>query len=540
MYRGGLVFLEIHTDRRRKTPYVYGLFRETFRENGQVRHRTRGRVTGLTLGQLEGLREFVKQGCPSGGGCEIKQSREYGATWAVLQVAKALGLDRMLYSRVSDWVRYALAMIVGRVVYQGSKLSLTNLWRDTALWVSCGLADERPDVDRCYEAMDALLARQPAIQKALAHRHLKDGCLVLYDVTSSYFEGEYADSELVDWGYNRDGKRGHKQIVIGLLTSREGCPVGVAVYRGNTNDQKTLADRVRELKETYSLRDVILAGDRGMITAARLQELSEAGIRSVTALTHPQIRGLVQRGVIQPGLFDEQRIAEVRDPDTPDVRYMLCRNPATAEKEHQTRDALIARTREALEKLARSRKRRTVEELGAAVGKALARWKVGKFFVWRVHQGKLEWELDASRVETERSLDGCYVVRTDASQEVFSTDEAVASYRQLAVVERDFRQLKTVALEIRPTYHHKDERIEAHVLLCMLAYYIQWHMQQRLTPIFAEDGKGKERRWTFAGVLERLKGIRLERMVYNGTQTELKSTPDEEQQRLLDLLGVGL
>lgn len=534
------MFLEIHIDRRRQTPYVYGLFRETFRENGHVRHRTRGRVTGLPLGQLEALREFITQGCPSRSGYQIQHSREYGATWAVLQVAKAVGLNRMLYTRAVGWVRYALAMIVGRVVYQGSKLSLTNLWRDTALWVSCGLDDQRPDVDRCYEAMDALLARQPAIQKALADQHLKDGCLVLYDVTSSYFEGEYADSELVDWGYNRDGKRGHKQIVIGLMTTREGCPVGVAVYRGNTNDQKTLAERVRELKETYSLRDVIMAGDRGMITSARLRELSEAGIRSVTALTHPEILKLVRRDVIQPGLFDERRIAEVRDPDAPAVRYMLCRNPATAEKEHQTRDALIAKTREAMEKLVRSRKRRTAEELGAAVGKALARWKVGKFFLWRVHEGKLEWELDQPRIETERSLDGCYVVRTDVSQEVLDTDEAVASYRQLAEVERGFRQLKTVALEIRPTYHHKDERIEAHVFLCMLAYYVQWHMQQRLAPLFAEDGEGKERRWTFAGALERLKGIRLETLVFNDTQVELKTVPDDEQQRLLDLLAVRL
>jgi len=207
----------------------------------------------------------------------------------VLQTAESLGLDKLLYSRREEWVRHALAMIVGRVVYQGSKLSLTNLWRDTALWSVCGLGEERPDVDACYEAMDELLARQPAIQKALARKHLKDGCLVLYDVTSSYFEGEYKDSELVDWGYNRDGKRGHKQIVIGLMTNKEGCPVGVSVYRGNTNDQKTLADRVKELKGAYGLRDVVLAGDRGMVTAARLPELTEAGIRSVTALTHPEI-----------------------------------------------------------------------------------------------------------------------------------------------------------------------------------------------------------------------------------------------------------
>ena len=555
------MFLEIHVDRRRKNPYVYGLFRETFRDDGQVRHRTRGRVTGLSLGQLEALRDFVQQGCPKDSGrCQVKNSRELGAVFAVLRMAESLGVDRLLYSRRVDWVRHVLAMIVGRVVYQGSKLSLTNLWRDTALWSLCGLGDARPDVDDCYEAMDELLARQPAIQKTLARKHLKDGCLVLYDVTSSYFEGEYKDSQLVDWGYNRDGKRGHKQIVIGLMTDKDGCPVGVSVYRGNTNDQKTLADRIRELKSEYGLRDVIMAGDRGMITAARLPELSEAGIRSVTALTHPEIFKLVQRKVIEPGLFDEREIAEVRDPDTPNVRYLLCRNPLTGEKERRTRLALIAKTREALETLAKSRKRRTVEELGAAVGKALARWKVGKFFIWRVRGGKsaqgeisakarlrfserrgeLEWELNQPRVDTEESLDGCYVVRTDASEQVFDKNQAVACYRGLAEVERDFRQLKTVSIEIRPTYHQKDERIEAHVLLCMLAYYIQWHMQRRLAPLFEEDGEGADRRWTFAGVLERLKGIRQETVVFNNTEVTLKTTPDEEQQQILDLLSVRL
>lgn len=536
------MYLEIHVDRRRKNPYVYGLFRETFRDNGKVRHRTRGRVTGLSHRQLQAMREFVQRGCPedSGHRYEIRDSREFGAVCAVLRMAEALGVDRLLYSRRKPWVRHALAMIVGRVVYQGSKLSLTNLWRDSVLWSLCGLDEGRPDVDDCYEAMDELLARQPAIQKALARKHLKDGCLVLYDVTSSYFEGAYKDSALVDWGYNRDGKRGHKQIVIGLMTDRDGCPIGVSVYRGNTNDQKTLADRIQELKETYGLGDVILAGDRGMITAARLPELTEAGIRSITALTHPEIFRLVDKKVIEPGLFDEHEIAQVCDPETPSVRYLLCRNPLTGEKEHRTRQALIAKTREALETLARSRKRRTVEELGAAVGKILARWKVGKFFLWRVHNGKLEWELDQPRVATEESIDGCYVIRTDASEQVFDKNQAVACYRGLATVERDFRQLKTVSIEIRPTYHQKDQRIEAHVFLCLLAYYIQWHMHRRLMPLFEQDGQGAERRWTFAGVLERLKGIRQETLVFDQTEVTLKTTPDDEQQTILDLLDVRL
>jgi hypothetical protein len=384
------MFLEIHVDKRRKTPYAYGLFRETFRKNGRVQHRTRGRVTGLNYEQLAALRDFIKQGCPSGLQHRITSSREYGAVSTVLQMAKSLDIPKLIYSRQEKWVRHALAAIVGRLVYQGSKLSLSNLWRDTALWSLCGLGEGHPDVDETYEAMDRLLERQETIQKRLARKHLKDGCLVLYDVTSSYLEGEYSESELVRFGYNRDGKRGHKQIVIGLMTNAQGCPVGVSVYPGNTSDQKTLADRVQELKETYRLNDLVLVGDRGMLTSARLTEVSEAGLRSVTALTHPQILKLIRQDVIQPSLFDEQRIAEIYDPDRPDVRYLLCRNPLTAEKERETRQALISKTREALEKIERSRKRRNADEIGAAVGKELARWKMAKFFEWSVEDGRLK------------------------------------------------------------------------------------------------------------------------------------------------------
>jgi len=533
------MFLEIHTDRRPKTPYHYGLFRETYRQDGQVKHRTRGRVTGLSYAQLLALRGFIKAGCPGGvlASCQVKHSREHGASAAVLRMAEELGLSRLLYSRRQPWVKRVLAMIAGRVVYQGSKLALTNLWKDTALWSLCGLGDDRPDVDDCYEAMDRLLERQAAIQKQLARRHLQGGSLVLYDVTSSYFEGAYEESDLVAYGYNRDGKRGHAQIVIGMMTDGRGCPTGVFVYPGNTADQTTLGDRVQELKDQYGLTEVIMAGDRGMLTAARLTELSAAGMRSVTALTHPQMFKLVERKVIEPGLFDERHIAEVTDPQQPAIRYLLCRNPLTAEKEGKTRQALIGQSREALEKLARSRKKRTAEQMGAAVGVALAKWKVGKFFTWRVVKGALEWTLDEARVAQEASLDGCYVVRTDAPAATLDKTQAVAAYRQLAEVDRGFRQLKTVALEIRPVFHQKDERIEAHVFLCLLAYYVQWHMQQRLAPLFAGDGQGQERRWTFTGVLERLKSIREQTVVIHQTEAKLTSTPDDEQRRLLDLLN---
>lgn len=538
---GWIVFLEIHCDRRRKTPYHYGLFREYFSKNDQPGRRTRGRVSGLSYEQLLALRDFLKSGCPSSPlqGCQVTDSREFGAVHAVVEVLKDVGLDKAVYSRRETWVRHILAMIVGRVVYQGSKLALTNLWRDTVLWSLCGLGDERPDVDDWYAAMDRLLQRQPKIQKTLARRHLKNGCLVLYDVTSSYFEGEYKGSDLVDFGYNRDKKKGHKQIVIGLMTSAEGCPVGVSVYRGNTSDQTTVADRIQELKKDYGLRDMIMVGDRGMLTSARLPELSQAGLRSITALTHGQIQQLLKRKVIQVGLFDEKDIAEVYDPDEAGVRYMLCCNPLTAERERKTREALIAKTAEALEQLARSRKRRTSEELAAAVGKQLNRWKVSKFFRWEIRRRKLTWELNEALLEQEQALDGCYVIRTDVDSKTLDKTWAVDCYKGLSVVEAAFRQIKTVQLEIRPTYHHRDDRIEAHVFLCMLAYYIQWHMCQRLAPLFDADGEGKDQSWTFAGVLERLKTIRRQTVVLHNLEVVLETTPDDEQERILDLLGVG-
>lgn len=536
------MFLEIHTDRRRKTDYHYGLFRQYVSKDGKPGRRTRGKITGLPYQKLRALQEFFKKGCPSSGMKEyrITDSTEFGAVHAVLEVLKSVGLDKIIYSRREPWVRHVLAMIVGRIVYQGSKLSLTNSWKDTALWSLCGLGDGQPDVDDCYEAMDKLLARQTKIQKALARKHLQNGCLVLYDITSSYFEGEYAESDLVAFGYNRDRKKGHKQVVIGLMTDAKGCPVGVSVYRGNTNDQTTVADRVKELKETYGLEQVVMVGDRGMLTSARLSELSEAGLRSITALTHGQIQKLIDDKVIEPSLFDERHIAEVYDADHPEVRYMLCRNPDTAARERKTRDELIAHTRAALETLARSRKNRTSHELAAAVGAKIDRWKVGKFFAWEIRRKKLYWQLDEALVEKERALDGCYVIRTDVTSCALDKEQAVSRYKSLILVEQAFRMLKTVLLEIRPTYHHRDDRIESHVFVCMLAYYVTWHMRERLADLFEADGEGKYRRWTFSMVLERLKSIRDQTLVIDDTEIAIKSTPDDEQQHILDLLGVSL
>ena len=437
-------------------------------------------------------------------------------------------------------------MVIGRVVYQGSKLSLCNQFSNTCLWELCGV-EGRPDVeDHCYEPLDRLLQRQSAIQKKLADKHLKNGCLVLYDITSSYLEGEYESSEIVEFGYNRDQKKGHKQIVIGLLCNAEGCPVGVEVFKGNTNDATTVNDKVDELRKSYQLERVVFVGDRGMLTAARLEDLRDiAGLNTISALTHHQLADLLGRDVIQLDLFDEKNIVEITEPDNERERYCLCRNPITAKSETETRKRLLELSEEGLKKIADYKRSTTVEILGARVGKLLAKYKMGKFITWEVIQDGeskqskehlLKWSIDEEKVEREQALDGCYIVRTDVPEETMDTNEVVAGYKALGGVERAFRSLKTALLEMRPIFHKKDQRIKAHVFMCMLAYYLQWHLVDRLRPLFEQDGAGKDRRWSVENVIERLAAIRSNRVSANGVQFDQITETDDEQSEILRLL----
>jgi transposase len=437
-------------------------------------------------------------------------------------------------------------MVIGRIVYQGSKLSLCNQFANTCLWKRCGI-EGRPDVDEhCYEPLDRLLERQSAIQKKLAAKHLKNGCLVLYDITSSYLEGEYERSKIVDFGYNRDKKKGYKQIVIGLLCNAEGCPVGIEVFKGNTNDATTVNDKVAELRTKYQLERVVFVGDRGMLTAARLDDLRDiTGLNTISALTHHQLADLVRRDVIQPELFDEKNIVEISEPDSDRERYCLCRNPVTAKNETETRKRLLALSEEGLTKIADYKQSTTVEILGARVGKLLAKYKMGKFILWEVVQDRdnkkskahvLKWSIDEEKVEREQALDGCYIVRTDVPEEALDSGEVVAGYKALGGVERAFRSLKTTLLEMRPIFHKKDERIKAHVFMCMLSYYLQWHLVDRLRPLFEEDGTGKDRRWTVENVIERLAAIRNNRVSVNGVEFDQITESDTEQSEILRLL----
>jgi transposase len=383
--------------------------------------------------------------------------------------------------------------------------------------------------------MDRLLERQGAIQKKLARKHLTDGALVLYDITSSYMEGEYADSELVGFGYNRDRKRGHEQIVISLLCAKDGCPVAVDVFKGNTKDETTVLDKINEIQERYGLEKIIFVGDRGMITQAKYEKLDHELVKVVSALSHGAIQSLLDKNVIQLGMFDEKRVIEVIDGDR---RYCLCKNPAMTVKEAATRKALLEKTGKELDKIVAGRKKtRNSKEIRA--GKVVSKYKAGKFFSFEGGgSGDLKYTLDEARVEQESWLDGCYTVYTDAAPEDMTALETVQNYKSLMRVEQAFRNMKTVRLEIRPVHHKTDDRIRCHVFICMLAYYVMWHVNQRLKPIFAADGVGKERKYTFDYIIETLKCIRKNTVDVCGNISSVITTPTAEQKRILELLEV--
>lgn len=529
-----------------------GILRTSYREGKKTLHKQLGRITGKTHEELKILQlAFRGQVTPENdkNAFKILASKEYGASYSVLELAKETKLDKAIYSRNEPWVNGVLAMIIGRIIYAGSKLSLCNQYNNTNLFELVGI-DKKPEVERdCYLPLDRLLARQDSIQKTLAKNHLSDGCMVLYDITSSYLEGSYQESALVKFGYNRDRKNGHKQIVIGLICNKEGCPVAVEVFAGNTKDETTVINKIKELKHKYKLKKLIFVGDRGMLTKCNIEQLEQTKeISIITALTHGQIRSLLDNKIIQPGLFDEKNINEVIDPET-QKRYCLCRNPLKAKEAEEVRNKLIELTEKGLQEIANYKRASTVEAIGARVGKALAKYKVAKFIKWSVtadtannksKKHQLTWSLDKEKISEEKRLDGCYIITTNVPAQDMTAQEVVASYKKLILVEQAFRNLKTVQLEMRPIYHKKDERIKAHVFLCMLAYYLQWHMKQKLKPLFDEDGNGKERRWSFDGIISTLKQITINEISIGGSKIFKVSEATPEQSAILKHLGCSL
>ena len=525
--------LEIRTNRKKP----YGLLRNSYREDGKVKKETICQFTGLSLEQLQLIKASIQGKTVMKDDFKILSSREYGASYAGLAIAKELELHKIIHSQYSQtWVKSALAMIVGRLVYQGSKLSLSHCSSYSALWEICGI-DGKVDVDtNCYDAMDKLFSRQEAIQKTLAKRHLSDGTLVLYDITSCYMEGEYENSEIVTFGYNRDKKRGHEQVVISLLCNKDGCPVAVEVLKGNTKDETTVIDKINEIKSKYGVEKVIFVGDRGMVTQVVYDKIDHTTVKTISALNHSKIQELCDKGTIQMTLFDEENIVEVIDGDK---RYMLCKNPVMKQKESETRQRLLDLTCTELNKIISST-RKTKYNKSVRVGKVIDKYGMGKFIIIQGNDDNLTYVLNKDKIEKEAALDGCYIVFTDTSPADITALEAVQSYKSLIKVEQAFRNLKTAHLEIRPMYHKTDVRIKCHVFICMLAYYIMWHMKNRLVSIAEIDGVGGNRKYSFSHIIEILKSIRSENVSFLDSETNIISSPTEEQSHILNLLGVAV
>ena len=527
--------LHLDIQNHRKNPY--GLLRNSYREDGKVKKETICRLTGLSLEQLRMIQAAIQGKTMLKEDFRIIQSREYGASFTCIALMKDLGLHTDIFSRHSEnWVRSCIAMIAGRLVYAGSKLSLSHCGSYSAIWETCGIYDEINVNINCYDAMDKLLERQDAIQKKLADKHLSNGTLVLYDITSCYMEGEYKNSELVDFGYNRDKKRGYEQIVISLLCEKNGCPIAVEVLKGNTKDETTVLDKIEGIKEKFGIDKVVFVGDRGMVTQANYELINHDIVKVISALTHSKIKSLLEEEIIQIGLFNENSIVEIVDGR---IRYCLCKNPDMATKESATRLKLLKITTDELDKIVVST-RKTKYSKEIRVGKILNKYKMGKFIIFEGEGKNLKYKIDEAKIEEEASLDGCYIIYTDVLAEDMNAVEVVENYKNLMKVEQAFRNLKTAQLVVRPVNHKKDYRIKAHVFICMLAYYVMWHMNQRLKPLFESDGVSEDRKYTFDYVIEILKSIRKETVEVCSHRSSIVTTPNEEQKRILQLLKVAI
>lgn len=478
------------------------LLRESYREDGKVKKRTVANLSKVPDHLVEQIRILLRGGHAVESfeeALEIIRSLPHGHVAAVLGTIFRIGLDRIISPEKSRELSLILAMIVGRVIDPCSKLATARgLGPETATtslgeMLGLGAVSE----DDLYSAMDWLFPEQERIEKELAARHLKGGSLVLYDVTSTYFEGHTCP--LAHLGYSRDGKGDKLQIVIGLLCAPDGCPVAVEVFDGNCGDPDTVKSQITKIRERFGIERVILVGDRGMITEARIREdfKGTEGLDWITALRSPRIKELVQSGSIQLSLFDTCDMAEITHPDYTAERLIVCHNPLLEAQRGRKREELLLATEKELEKVARatSREKRPLagkDKIGIRVGKVLGKFKMAKHFEIEIEEEIFSFRRNEASIKEEASLDGIYVIRTSVPQKAMSTDETVGAYKSLSQVERAFRCMKTVDLKVRPIHHRLAERVKTHVFLCMLAYYVEWHMRERLASILFDDHDPEE------------------------------------------------
>lgn len=481
----------------RNSPPAY-LLRESWRENGKVRKRTLANLSHLPSDQIAAIRQILhgEKLVPVEEALSIQRSTPDGGVAAVLGMLRKLGLEELLDPRKCRERDLVVGMIVERMLHPCSKLATTRAWNTTTLAEE--LSVDSASEDELYEALDWLLRRQDKIERKLARRHLRESGTALYDVSSSYYEGHHCP--LVKFGHNRDGKKGKPIIVYGVLTDERGCPVSVSVYPGNTADPVTVPDQLVKIRDNYGLSQVVLVGDRGMLTQPQIDKLKEhPGLGWITTLKSSAIRQLVQQGTIQMSLFDQANLAEVASPDYPGERLVVCYNPLLADERARKREDLLQATEKLLDRIAQAVMRQnrtplTAEKIGLKVGKVLNRYKVGKHFLLTITEGHFEWQRDEDSIRAEAGLDGIYVIRTSQPKEELPAEDAVRDYKRLSQVERVFRCMKGEDLRIRPIFHHTDPRVRAHIFLCLLAYYVEWHLRQAWTPLlFADEELNQDR-----------------------------------------------
>jgi hypothetical protein len=497
--RSGALHVATTTRHYKGKVYHTHLLRRTFRQDGKVLHQTVGNISHLPEELIDTIRRHLRGELPaaSEGRFEILRSLPHGHVAAVLATLRHLGLEQLIASRPSAERTLVIAMIISRVIEPRSKLATSRGLKEESATSSLALElDLQLEGDReLYAAMDWLLERQSRIEGKLAEKHLMEGSPILYDLSSSYYTGTHCS--LAMFGHNRDGSNGYPQVNYGLLCNREGCPVAIEVFEGNTADPTTLEAQVQKIRGRFHIEHLVLVGDRGMITSKRIEETLRGidGLDWVTALRADNIKALVEQGIIQPSLFDKRDLMEVQSPDYPGERLIVCRNPLLAEERARKRQELLAATEKLLRPIAQATQRakrplRGKDNIGVRVGKVLNHYKVGKHFILNISESDFSYRRDEEKISAEAKLDGLYVIRTSMPQQDLSSESAVRVYKDLSKVERAFRSLKTVDLKIRPIFHWLEGRVRAHVFLCMLAYYVEWHMRLKLqTLLFDDDDK---------------------------------------------------
>ncbi|HZO49910.1 MAG TPA: IS1634 family transposase [Gaiellaceae bacterium] len=477
-----------NTIRRGDRVYTAHLLRRSYREGGKVRKETLANLSHLPEEVIELIRGALRgqRYLAAGEEFTVERSLPAGHVEAALAMARRLGLPRLLDRQPSRERALSLAMVVQRLIGPGSKLAMSRAFSQSTLASELGVEDA--DEDELYAALDWLLARQARIESALARRHLQEGTLVLYDVSSSYFEGH--SCPLAQLGYSRDGRRGTPQIVYGLLCDRRGCPVAVEVFAGSLHDDKTLPAQLEKLRKRFGLQSVIVVSDRGMVTKANLALLREnEGTAWITALKAPQVKKLVKDGALQLSLFDEQDLAEIAADEYPGERLVVCRNPLVASERARKREDLLAATERALTEIAGRVEQGSLRDeaaIGLAVGEVWNRWRMRKHFRVEITDTSLAFARKTEQIAAEAALDGIYVLRTSVTASELAAADVVRAYKQLKEVERAFRTLKG-PLKLRPIHHRLEERVRAHVFLCLLSYYLAWHLRQAWKPLLFDD-----------------------------------------------------